>query len=96
VKQGEVVIESFEKLVESLQVDLKSTEELKKLKSELMERPEWKNIGRNRMSSLSEDFNRLSEVILAQIEYLARGLKTQLIINTKIEDSLAKEMRSAR
>jgi hypothetical protein len=95
-RPNEVVIENFEKLVESLQIDLLSTDELRVKKNAFISRTEWTVSGRNRMTNLNEDFKRISDLLTDQIDHLARGLKAELIINTRIEDTLSKELRSNR
>ena len=95
-RPNEVLIENFEKLVESLQIDLVSTDELRARKNAFISRAEWTVAGRNRMTSLNEDFKTISNLLTDQIDHLARGLRAELIINTRIEDTLSKELRSNR
>lgn len=89
-------IKTFEALVESLQVDLIPTEDLKTKKSQILQRPEWKLQSRNRMEILLKECQTFADLLSGQIDILSRGLKAELIINTRLEDTLSKEIKSSR
>ena len=96
LRPNETEVKTFETLVESLQIDLAPVEELRLKKNQILERPEWKTQTRNRMENLLKETQSFANLLTDQIDVLSRGLKTELIINTRLEDSLSKEMKSTR
>ncbi|CAG9318427.1 unnamed protein product [Blepharisma stoltei] len=79
---------NFLDLLESLKVEFKGTKELEILRDQLVAREEWKNPNAKNYLALRTEAQNLTAIMIRQIKVMARGLRTLVLINEKLEDGV--------
>jgi hypothetical protein len=83
-------ITTFDELMGELQINSpQGLEQMEARKEAFMNMPEWKKPNKNNLKKLKIEADKLMQAMIGQVEVMSKGLRTMILINTYIEETVA-------